>query len=941
MAKYLPRALAAALLSAVVWGLTPASGIATAAPDPSVAAAAPEASAAAPGASTTAEPRQEHGDRPQDERFPHHPGDSPPPDAERVCETARRYAANGDVEQAQSFYGSKPVLGWYPCSVSGLADVDRLRAVSAIALAAGRQRMHEGDLGQARIEFEAAQLLDQGNKDAAAGLAQVADLQGRPLPTASSNWSTFYGDVLSPIGRLLLPAAIGVVVLLLLSSGASRWLVRAHSVAWPKPQRYLTTGLGLALIVGSAVMFPLYPMFQPFDPGGGLLTAACALFAFVVAALIALVVWAAQHVSSNNPAPKDPPWHTVAFNHWGRLLGALGGVVALFFLFYFLETDTDARVLLLGGLLTLCGVLATSAGLGQNLRLQISAQDQDGTADAASSDYVLARVQALGIVSLNDLNVAMVGAPFEELHSEDLRALPAHTLVAAFAALYYALRPDLTWRARVTWVDCNRVTVTLTRNGRQAEAVIFSREDLGLRPTEKGSRPVAYTAATAPATGAGIRTGEQRARAQLLTGAAAIILMRLSAAHRPLQKDLCGAQSWKSITLQAIACNDSLHDDSDDKAGLAELLWRAAAEDPSDLLTRFEYLRAAHEAQPMEKRDYSDYARAVQHCLARDKKARRRLRESPRLCIQVFYAIGTSFLNGYLAGDLKTPNDRAGATKAANRLVKFCEKTNREGNYHAEYARLMLPFAYNLRSCTEVLNGGNATHRDAGHPHPPATYSPKLSKDQACLESFRLIMGVPGNRKGHADDAVQDLRYALPTEKLREEVRHDPCFRQLWDYPDFRHLLGDPPHCFVDVSPFEGKGSQLVARQKDKPTDLAKLRCFLLSVQLRVWPRQVKRWRLLAKLVIKAPEFKDPRMLQLLCNVGVTSEAVLRRKVKTDAGRRALLTALKGAEAAAGFGEVAGVQHPVRRRGCCSGGASVTFSGCSGGTGAGASGVVS
>jgi hypothetical protein len=815
-----------------------------------------------------------------------HAAPADPYPAAVACQTALGEIGAGDLAQAKAILTALPAPAEDPCVVQALIQLDERRATAAAEVLAGQTRLRAGDLPAARAQFLLARATDTGNQDAVAGLAQVTGLADRALPTASSNWSHFYDDWLSPIGRLLLPAAVGILVLLLASSLVARLLVRPASVAWPRPQRYLLSIVGALLIVGASVLFPTYPMFQPFRPGNPLLWSALGLVLAVMALVAGTVAWAARFLAGQGLVV------ATVWKDWGRLLTAVGAVPAAGAVLWFTcLTQLDSHLLLVYLALTLFGVILSAAGLGQNLRLQIEAQDQTGNADAAATDYLLARLVTLGTEDPKGLAVTMRQTTFSALQSEDLSALPAGTVVSTLARVFYTLRPDLTWRARVTTVDCNRISVTLTRNGRRADSAIFSRPDLALPPLD------------------GSPTAEARARAQLLTGAAAFILVHLSQVHRELLGGLSGARNWKSVTLRVIAASRSL---IDVPAQQAELLATAVDEDPGNLAARFDYLWAAFQQVPAAERDHADFAQAVHYCMSGSPQAVALLAKTPQLRIRVLYTLASQRLNGYLESDRTDNWGLSAAAHAAYALRRACRPQPTASREHAWLAAQMLPFAENLVHATDVLFGQPAEPRHwRHHPHNAAFYSPRLSWDHACLDSFLRVIT---DEEEWTAKAVQDLQFALPTESARRMAQQDPCFRPLLHDSGFRRLVGLPLPTLLDLPQFAGAKAALEGRGLTDPGALAAATTDLtarmrLATQLGVAVDTVADWHRLADLATLQPALGDPELLKLLDGLGIRSRRELISRTRQD--RRALVRALRAAAAAGGLARLPGVVNPL------------------------------
>jgi hypothetical protein len=350
--------------------------------------------------------------------------------------------------------------------------------------------------------------------------------------------------------------------------------------------------------------------------------------------------------------------------------------------------------------------------------------------------------------------------------SEALSALPAGRVVGALSSLYFTLRPDLTWRARASIIDPNRVAVTLSRNGSHAASIIFSRLDLGLPPVATTDQAAA--------------DGE-RIRAQLLTGAAAFILVHLSDVHPQLQRGLYKARNWKSVTLHVIATSASLIDDATKRTSL---LARAVNEDPQYPLARLEYLWALQGATKIGEPAYRQFADALDHELEE-----LNLEEGSPLLIRALYRSTAQWINlhandGYPADGQNLAAAVASAEKFENQCKANGGQRPRQWAQFAEEAR---PIAEIMQRQIEALL---ITPRKIGPMRPVLTAMktvvPRFAYENACLDCFLM-----GPWAASADTAIQQLRYALPNERDREEAKDDPCLSSLRNRVDFRALVSN------------------------------------------------------------------------------------------------------------------------------------------------------
>ncbi|ALO11164.1 hypothetical protein AQF52_5570 [Streptomyces venezuelae] len=788
--------------------------------------------------------------------------------AEKICATAKAHREAGTLDRAKALYTTvKAGDGAKNCAVEGLKRVGEQRQLAAVWVLEGQKLIRTGDLGDARAAFESALEKDRGSAKAAAGIAQVARLEERPHPTASSNWDRFYDDWVKPLGRLLLFTAIAWAVLYALAGLASRVLVRVKAVAWPTPLKWTVGGVGAFLIFAAGVMLPFFGMFEPFSPGGPLIGWAGGVIVVIALTAVVLVL---------GTTTREP----YAWKDWRGLLICLVAAAAAACGLLIAPLGFETRLMVAYIVLTVLGVLMTGAALGQNLRLQVEVQKADGAVSAAATDYLLARMKGLGTESpkaLDRATSALTTTPLSQITSEELSALPAGKIVGALSRLFFVLRPDLTWRARVTLVDDDRVAISLSRNGRHAQTVVFSRPDLGLAAIPAGAEEAERAIA------------RDRACAQMLTGAAASILLRLSEAHTELQDDLCGARHWKSVALQVIARSKSLIDEVEDQgAERVALLSRAMDQDPDYLLARFEYMWAVYERIPEETTRHADFARAIdrQYTSSGLSEMEDRAEGWVPLRIRVLYSSATQWLNGYVAGGKKDATALQAAARSVAELNRLCEfRWKREEL--TRQAERMRPFAENLKVCVEALHGRAPQGDEAWHPHEQAPPSPRLTYDHACLDSF--LADLPGqDRALRLREAVEDLEFAVATDEDKSSAATDPCFGGLRTDDRFRRLVGTiPPEHFLDLPVLASHKESLTEAGIISASDLVRrtestAQQARLAEHLKASPVWVDRLREVAMLALVHRDLSEPAMLHLLIAVDVASPAALREEARRN-----------------------------------------------------------
>ncbi|CAM5346628.1 hypothetical protein STANM309S_03531 [Streptomyces tanashiensis] len=399
------------------------------------------------------------------------------PDPARVCAVSDQLIKAGYLTEARALFNRLPDEAPVPCMAADLQRIDLRKAAAAAAVRKGQQQLAEKKNEAAAKSFEAALAEERDNAEARAGhtAATAEKAPSKGLSEEKEDWDDFYHDWLVPLLQLIAAALIGIVVLGALSGLFAHWVVRPQSVVWHRAARSVIGTLGVVLILGCGVMMPLYAMYRPFAPQT--VVADPAGLAFLIPALAVLIAVAQAAATSPTRLMRPQSWAP-----WWRLLLATAAVIGAGLLAWLtVMSDPLERLLVAYAVLSCFGVVLTAVALGQNLRLQVEAQKTEGTADAVATDYLLARLRALGTERPpQGLTAVPAVTSLSSLRTEDLSALPAGKVAGALSRLFFALRPDLTWRARVVLVDANRIAVTLTRNGHHAESTIFSRLDLGL-----------------------------------------------------------------------------------------------------------------------------------------------------------------------------------------------------------------------------------------------------------------------------------------------------------------------------------------------------------------------------------------------------------------------------------------------------------------------------
>ncbi|MFG3055922.1 hypothetical protein ACGFZP_33915 [Kitasatospora sp. NPDC048239] len=738
----------------------------------------------------------------------------------------------------------------------------------------------------------------------------MTDLAGRTasaLAIDMGNWNAFYAEWVKPVAQLIIPGVIALLALVALSGLLTRYLVPCEAEAWGKATRRWWTAVGGLALLAVAVFVPLQPMYTVVGDGRWL------SWAFPLVLVLPGVVVAFL-------AKRWPGWvwkhRTGPGITWPAFLALL--LVWAVLTSCFFSWGEGNRLIVADIALAVLGLTATATALGQNRRLQVEAQGVDGKSDVAAAEYVMARLQCLGSRRPASLGIVRPTEP-SRLASEDLKAVPGGAVATAVARIMYVLRPGLTWRALVTLVDADRVTVTLTRNGHQADCVLISRPALGLLPSGPAAAAKAAeaeAAGKAPGGGrpaAGAEDGG-RARAQLLTAAAACVLVRLSSIHRELKAGLCGAEQWQSVALHVIAMEPTLTDSGPKRV---ELLRHAVKVEPEYGLARIDYLSECFRQVPGTAANRLRFAKLMdrQLKLARPDEDKPIRKGWEVIYLRTLYSGAVMRVNCYLteraagAARLARLRQQEGLIlhDARARVTTLGEECKGLAGNEDRQVRLftedMVPVAGILTKVIDLLREDGRRAGAAGGrlpwaaPAPAAYPSPDLAYDYACLAALVREVGLPPASLGDLED---HLALAVATADDRSGMWGDPSFAALLrDEAHGREIacaigLPEQPVGMLDLDPFEPSAEKLRAIgvttfdqfRRVVPDEAGRT---ALTGYLGCSPLVTAHLTEVAELAALHEDLSRPEVVKVFLDAGISGRAELARRKAADQEKLLLL----------------------------------------------------
>ncbi|GFJ94309.1 hypothetical protein [Phytohabitans rumicis] len=301
-----------------------------------------------------------------------------------------------------------------------------------------------------------------------------------------------------------------------------------------------------------------------------------------------------------------------------------------------------ASVLHLGFALVMLALAAPLAAFGGywladwfalRMRMRVEVFDAEGAADGPGTAYFVGRLSALGSDPPRGLEIPL-GTDMTDLPIKDLTTLPGGKWVSMAVKALELLAPSTPWHAKVSIVDKDTAAVELRRNGHLVEAITIDRATLTTAPAKDRD---------------------------LLTAAAAFVLLHLAKAYTSLEVGLNGASRWRSLAQQVLASEAAVKGRG---PRAVELYARAVREDPGNQAARLGYLIARFDLLAGDKPSiYSELGIQLGTMESAAKPY-------PALHLRVLYARTAAYLNcASLANGMRREAAWDRATGPAVRLV--------------------------------------------------------------------------------------------------------------------------------------------------------------------------------------------------------------------------------------------------------------------------------
>lgn len=507
------------------------------------------------------------------------------------------------------------------------------------------------------------------------------------------------------------------------------------------------------------------------------------------------------------------------------------------------------------------GVVVLAFGMATRLRIRVDVRDKSGQPDLSAADYVLARLERLGSDRPRGLQrpqqTDVMGLPDNAVDT-----LPEGKVLSALFKFVYAIIPLMPWRATASWLDSDRLSVTLARNGRLVNATVVSRPALGL-----------------PAAKSGDDQSADPLRAKLLTGAAAFVLLELSQKAPVLKNGLSGASRWDSLTLQVLATDPKPEPEPESDL---RLLAQAVDRDPANCMAKFAFLahRCRYSADADEQRRF---AKAMSDLVLRLAPGGTAQTGSEALEMRALFAEGAAWLNAcLLRSDGDALSKAAGATRT---LLERCD-AHASGNIEGFVAEIG-PSAGLLWRCVVAADRGESNEdfdKMAKRWAEKQELSLLAHYDRACERMATEPADVAG--------ALEDLHLAMALQPMRAWALQDPSLKELRKRDEFWATAGEPRvTAFTDLQPVKPHAAKLKAAGIHSARQLGERTASRqdkveFGVYLGVSFQEITRLHRLARMACStAYLIEQPWLVDLLITVGVDSSQELLHRLNTDENR--------------------------------------------------------
>ena len=400
------------------------------------------------------------------------------------------------------------------------------------------------------------------------------------LQSAKASWDSWSKKYTTPSGAIASVCAALLALLLILARLATPLVVSPQTQPTRERHRKLIWGAGLLLTFAAST--------TPFLVADSALANPGATWPVVTLLATAIVLWLLEPQAGATSIGQTPAHRQSQSSGWNRVRLLVGIVGILATVSEFLTTlgapsGLQLSALIAGASSAIIGTALVSLARGLALALRVQVFSTQGAADVAAGRLMVARLENLGSQRPAGLLTAE-GTDVTDLPADALTSVPSGVFAKTLFDVLRLVTPGSPWRVEVTFTSSETISVTVSRNRVAVPngSLIISIADFPDDAT--------YTKSSTEEGAVAVSADNRNVADELLTAAAAHVLMVLSQSHTQLKTGMCGADTWSALAMHAIAARGRSSD-----SRRVKLLERAIDGSPNYLLARLALLNTMAE----------------------------------------------------------------------------------------------------------------------------------------------------------------------------------------------------------------------------------------------------------------------------------------------------------------------------------------------------------
>ncbi|HSP52633.1 MAG TPA: hypothetical protein VLO00_07045, partial [Cryobacterium sp.] len=453
-----------------------------------------------------------------------------------------------------------------------------------------------------------------------------------------------------------------------------------------------------------------------------------------------------------------------------------------------------------GALAIAAGIIGLSRGLATGRTLSVEVRDDAGQPSETQTRNVMILLTSLAGSRPRGLHCA-IGSDVDSLSESSLSGVASGRVLATLQALGRFLTGSTPWRLSVDATDQDNLAVNMSRHGRQLDAAMINRSDLGLSAADDGS-------------------------GDLDKFVAAFALLLLSSNYTDVA-GLAGTTSWRSLGLHFVA-STGLREDAGDARAIA-ILSHAVDLDPGNHPAglMLQYRRHRYGKGFDELRRYADWLSAEAAHLEAEHSPTENADFTlhyQRVLLNYVITVQNLVAVGGHGPDPTTGPDASRARERALQLVRLIDARTAEPAAKRGELPLLEQKMRLVAATGYVALGGSEDLLEIGSRLTEATISasPWVRYDLGRMYYAQSEEQANPSRKAELRElALGHLEFAMIAPRPRSFVWKDPTLARLHADPRFQKLARSPRTEFWDLEPLRPYRAQFAGLGITSPLRLS------------------------------------------------------------------------------------------------------------------------